>query len=73
MISPWLRQYRSLAGFRLESNLSAIGAIGGALLVLLMLVDGFETMVLPRRVMRSVRLARFYYRAVWVPYRLLAL
>jgi hypothetical protein len=56
-----------------ELRLSAIGCIFGLLLILLILVDGFETMVLPRRVMRSVRLARYYYRATWRPFRWLAL
>jgi hypothetical protein len=57
----------------LEHRLSAVGAIAGALLVFIMLADGLETMVLPRRVMRSVRLARYFYRAMWVPFRSIAL
>lgn len=38
---------------------------GGALLVLLVLWDAFETIVFPRRVTRRVRLARLFYRVTW--------
>ena len=37
----------------------------GALIVVITLFDGFETMVLPRRVARSVKLTRYYYGATW--------
>jgi len=37
----------------------------GALVVLLVLWDAFETVVLPRRVTRKFRLARLYYIFVW--------
>jgi hypothetical protein len=30
--------------------------------------DGFETVVLPRRVTRRVRLARFFFRGTWIPW-----
>src|SRR5438132_12013684 len=37
----------------------------GLLLVFTALLDGFETVILPRRVIRNVRLARLFYRATW--------
>lgn len=37
----------------------------GISVVLLALWDGFEVMILPRRITRRWRLARFYYRATW--------
>ena len=41
-------------------------ALAGAALILLVLWDGFETIVLPRRVRRRVRLARLFYRFLWI-------
>ena len=39
--------------------------IGGLLLILLILWEGFETIVLPRRVVRKLRLTRLYYVRMW--------
>jgi hypothetical protein len=39
--------------------------IAGVALIILVLVDGFESVVLPRRVMRPYRLARLFIRSVW--------
>ena len=36
-------------------------------LILLALVDGFETILLPRRVTRRYRYARLFYRTTWRP------
>ena len=44
-------------------NTAAI--IVGALLILVVLGEAFETIVLPRRVTRHFRLTRLYYRLVW--------
>ena len=43
-------------------------AAGGVALLLVVLWDAFETVVLPRRVNRRVRLTRFFYRATWRPF-----
>ncbi len=40
-------------------------AICGIILVLLALQDGFETIILPRRVSRKFRLARLFYTFMW--------
>jgi hypothetical protein len=42
-----------------------LSCILGALLIWLMAQDGFETVVLPRRVARKIRLARFFYVLTW--------
>ncbi len=47
-------------------------AILGAALVFVVLWDAFETIVLPRRVARRVRLTRMFYRATWRPWSALA-
>jgi hypothetical protein len=49
----------------------AWGIIAGALLLLVVLWDAFETIVLPRRVMRRLRLTRLFYRSTWRPFRAL--
>jgi hypothetical protein len=42
-----------------------LGAVGVAL-ILIVLGDAFETIVLPRRVTRSISLARLFYRYTWL-------
>ena len=46
-------------------------AIGIAMIVLVLL-DAFETIVLPRRVTRPFRLTTLFYRLTWKPWRVLA-
>lgn len=43
-------------------------AIFGVVLILVVLGDAFETIVLPRRVTRRVRLARLFFRCTWLPW-----
>jgi Ion channel len=43
----------------------------GVLLILTILWDAFETIILPRRVSRRVRLTRVFYRATWWPWSFL--
>jgi Ion channel len=45
--------------------MAVLAALAGGALVLLVLVETFEAVVLPRRVTRPYRLARVYYRAAW--------
>jgi hypothetical protein len=45
-----------------------LGAIGGVVLILVVLWDAFETIVLPRQVRRRLRLARLSYRSTWFPW-----
>jgi len=42
-----------------------IFSIFGVLIILAILVDAFETIILPRRVNRRIRLSRLYYRWFW--------
>jgi hypothetical protein len=43
----------------------ALAAIAGLLIIFLVLLDAFETIVLPRRVQRSYRLTAWFYRNFW--------
>ena len=45
-----------------------IVGLSGALLILIVLWEAFETIVLPRRVTRRVRLTRMIYRSTWAPW-----
>jgi hypothetical protein len=49
-----------------------IVALASLALVFLILMDGFEAMVLPRRVTRRLRYTRLYYRLAWSAWRALA-
>ncbi len=40
-------------------------AVAGVALIMLILWEGFETVVLPRRVTRRLRLSRFFFRFFW--------
>jgi hypothetical protein len=44
-------------------------AFVGLFLILLVLLDSFETIVLPRRVTQRVRLSKLFYRGSWVPWK----
>lgn len=48
--------------------MAIVAAIFGALLILGVLWEGFETIVLPRRVTRRFRLTRLFYRRTWRPW-----
>jgi hypothetical protein len=44
----------------------------GIFTVVLVLLDAFETIVLPRRIRREFRLSRVFYRRTWLPWRRIA-
>jgi len=44
-------------------------ALAGFFLIFLILLDAFETMILPRRVAQRVRLSKLFYRGSWVPWK----
>ena len=52
--------------------MAALLTIAGIALILVILLDAFETVVLPRRVTRQFRLARIFYRSTWKPWSSLA-
>jgi hypothetical protein len=48
--------------------MAILTAVTGAILIAIILGDAFETIVLPRRVTRRVRLARLFFRSIWAPW-----
>ena len=48
--------------------MAALIALGSVVLILLVLLDAFETMLLPRRVKRQFRFARLFYVYSWEPW-----
>jgi hypothetical protein len=46
-----------------------IATIAGAVVILAVLLDAFETVVLPRRVQRHFRITAWFYRSTWRPWR----
>jgi hypothetical protein len=47
---------------------SILVAVFGAIVIVAVLLDAFETVVLPRRVTRHFRLTAWFYRRTWVPW-----
>ncbi len=47
-------------------------AIFGIVIICVVLLDAFETIVLPRRVTRQFKLTAWFYRRTWIPWRNLA-
>jgi len=47
-------------------------AIAGIAIIFTILLDAFETIVLPRRVQRHFRLTTLFYRSTWIPWRRIA-
>src|ERR1700716_4011160 len=52
---------------------SVVATIFGFVILCVVLLDAFETVVLPRRVTRHFRLTAWFYRRSWVPWRNIAL
>src|SRR5260370_2961404 len=52
-----------------EATMGVVLALACAVLIVLVLLDGFESMILPRRVNRFLRLTRIYYKSVWGVWR----
>src|SRR3974390_1172373 len=51
---------------------SIVAVIFGILIMWVVLLDAFETVVLPRRVMRNFKLTAYFYRRTWIPWRRIA-
>jgi Ion channel len=47
---------------------SVLAGCAGLILIFAVLWDGFETIVLPQRVVNKLSLARLFYRLVWAPW-----
>src|SRR3954462_11776062 len=48
---------------------SILGAVCGMAIIWVVLLDAFETVVLPRRVLRNFKLTAYFYRRTWIPWR----
>lgn len=51
---------------------SVLGLIFGVVIICVVLLDAFETVVLPRRVTRQFKLTAWFYRRTWIPWRKIA-
>ena len=52
--------------------MSILAAIVGIVVILLVAQDAFETIVLPRRVTRRIRITRLFYRMTWKGWKFLS-
>ena len=53
----------------MHSHGSIVATVFGLIIIWVVLLDAFETVVLPRRVTRHFRLTAWFYRRTWVPWR----
>ena len=51
---------------------SVVATVFGLIILWMVLLDAFETVVLPRRVLRHFRLTAYFYRRTWIPWRKVA-
>ncbi|MGA9042082.1 MAG: potassium channel family protein [Terriglobales bacterium] len=49
-----------------------LSTIAGCIIIFVILLDAFETIVLPRRIRRQFRPSAFFYRRTWIPWRKIA-
>lgn len=49
--------------------MQVVALIAGVVLIFAVLLDAFETVVLPRRVRRHFRITTWFYRHTWIPWR----
>src|SRR3989442_1732446 len=54
-----------------NSKMRLLAVVPGLSLILIILWDAFETVILPRRVTRRIRLTRVFYSSVWTPWSVL--
>jgi ion channel len=55
--------------FLVNSHGSVVAAVFGVIIIWVVLLDAFETVVLPRRVTRHFKLTAWFYRRTWIPWR----
>jgi hypothetical protein len=48
---------------------SIVALVAGIIIICVVLLDAFETVVLPRRVTRHFKLTAWFYRRTWIPWR----
>lgn len=56
----------------MNSHGSILAIVLGLFILWAVLLDAFETVVLPRRVLRHFRLTAWFYRRTWIPWRRIA-
>jgi hypothetical protein len=56
----------------MNSHGSIMGTGFGLIIIWVVLLDAFETVVLPRRVTRHFKLTAWFYRRTWIPWRNIA-
>jgi Ion channel len=56
----------------MSSHVSTPAIISGVVIICVVLLDAFETVVLPRRVTRQFRLTAWFYRRTWIPWKKIA-
>ena len=56
----------------MHAHVSIFGAVVGVVVIWVVLLDAFETVVLPRRVLRNFKLTAYFYRRTWIPWRKIA-
>lgn len=56
----------------MHSHVNVFGVVLGIVVIWAVLLDAFETVVLPRRVLRNFRLTAYFYRRTWIPWRKIA-
>jgi hypothetical protein len=56
----------------MASHISIPAIVFGLVIIVVVLLDAFETVVLPRRVTRQFRLTAWFYRRTWIPWKRIA-
>src|SRR5262252_10092235 len=56
----------------MTSHIHIVGVVFGIAIIWVVLLDAFETVVLPRRVLRNFKLTAYFYRRTWIPWRKIA-
>lgn len=56
----------------MHSNVHIVAVVCGVAIIWVVLLDAFETVVLPRRVLRNFKLTAYFYRRTWIPWRRIA-
>ena len=56
----------------MTAHVHIIGIVGGFAIIWVVLLDAFETVALPRRVLRNFKLTAYFYRRTWIPWRRIA-
>jgi len=56
----------------MHSQVQRSAIVFGIIIILVVLLNAFETVVLPRRVLRNFKLTAYFYRRTWIPWRWIA-